>query len=49
MLQYVTAETLTGRGHGALCNSLIIRHYFRYSVETQAFFGRVSTLHFITH
>ena len=41
--------TLAGRGHGVFCNSLIIRYHFRYSVEMQAFFGRVSTLHFITH
>ena len=40
---------LAGRGHGAFCNSLIIRYHFRYSVETLAFFGRVSTLHFITN
>ena len=40
---------LEGRGHGVFCNSLIIRYHFRYSVETQAFFGRVSTLHFITN
>ena len=40
---------LEGRGHGVFCNSLIIRYHSRYSVETQAFFGRVSALYFITH
>ena len=45
----VTLETLTGRSHGPICNSLIIRYLFGDSVETMAFFCRVSTLYFVTN
>ena len=38
-----------GRGHGVFCNSLIIRYHFKPGVETQPFFGHVSTPGFITH
>ena len=37
------------RGHGGFCKSLTIRYHLRRSVETQAFFGHVSTPRFITH
>ena len=40
---------LSGRGHGIFCNWLIIKYHFNSSVETQAFFGHVSTSSFITH
>ena len=40
---------LSGRGHGIFCNWLIIKYHFNSSVETQAFFGHVSTPCFITH
>ena len=39
---------LSGRGHGKIRNLLIIRYHFNRSVETQAFFGHVSTPRFIT-
>lgn len=38
-----------GRGHGVFCNLLIIRYHFYRGVETQLFFGHVSTPGFITH
>ena len=42
-------RTWPGRGHGGFCKSLTIRYHFKRSVETQAFFGHVSTPYFITH
>ena len=38
-----------GRGHGWICNPLIIRYYFNSSVETRPIFGHVSTLCFVTN
>lgn len=37
-----------GRGHRVFCNLLIIRYHFNRGVETQTFFGHVSTPGFIT-
>ena len=37
-----------GRGHGQICNTLIISYYFNSSVETRPIFCHVSTLCFVT-
>lgn len=42
-------RTWPAHGHGGFCKSLTIRYHFKRSVETQTFFGHVSTPHFITH
>lgn len=36
-------ENRSGRGHSRIRNSLIIKYQFYKSVETQLFFGHVST------
>ena len=46
---FAKAFATAGRGHGSFCNCLIVRYYFNKRVETQAFFGHVSTPCFITH
>ena len=40
---------MAGRVHVVFCNLLIIRYHFKPGVETQPFFGHVSTPGFITH
>ena len=42
-------RTWPAHGHGEFCKSLTIRYHFKRSVETQAFFGHVSTPYFIAH
>ena len=44
-----STDVTAGRGHGVFCNSLIIRYHFKQGVETQPFFGHVSTPCFINH
>ena len=40
---------VAGRGHAQFCNSLIIKYHSEAGVETQTFFGHVSTPRFINH
>lgn len=43
-----SAFLVAGRGHGLICNSLIIKWYLDNSVEMQTFFGCESTPYFVS-